>query len=513
MRPDGCLEHLGRIDFQSKVLGQRIDVAEVERALLALEGIREAAAATRETARGEARLVAYVVTDGASAPAPGAWRRALSQTLPAAMIPSAFVALDSLPVDANGKMDRRALPAPDPEAGRAPHVPPRDDLERGLARIWEEELGVHRVGVRDDFFDLGGNSLSAAGVAARIERTLGLSAAPEILFGSPTLDELARRLRRGAAWESDDDPLVPIRTDGAKRPILMLPARGGELLLASGLAGRLGPDQPCYGFRWTGSRARLGLPASVEEMAADGVACLRRIQPAGPYRLAGFCFGGVVALEMARRLRAAGDEVEWLALISVSPNDFPELVEPSALERYRRHRRADTLEERLAHHARRIRQRDAGAGAAYLARRGRTALRFARARTRKLAERVAETARVLAWTLSCRIRTLARRPIPARLRDPDRISARAFASYRARPDAGRVVLFLPGESRRIYSEDPARTFAGLSTKSVEVHEVACRGGQMLLEPHVTALARGLSALLSESGVPLPTNGLVAQPTL
>src|SRR5262249_5212758 len=154
---------LGRKDSLPKIRGQKVEPAEIESALLRIDGVREAAVAAWEAAGHEARLAAYVVPSGLPAPTPERLRTALSQSLPPALVPAVFVTLDALPLDPNGKVDRRALPPPAPPARRADaFVPPAGRLERRIAQAWERVLDVSPIGARDDFHDLGGDSLDAA---------------------------------------------------------------------------------------------------------------------------------------------------------------------------------------------------------------------------------------------------------------------------------------------------------------------------------------------------------------
>ncbi len=198
MRQDGCLEYLGRKDFRVKLRGEWVDVADVEAALLGVDGVREAAAAVHGGAD-DARLVGYIVPEG-EAPTVSAVRRRLAATLPAVMVPSLFVVLQRLPLNSNGKLDRHALPPPPAERPRLDDafVAPGTDTERVLAGIWSEVLGLHPVGVHDRFFDLGGDSLRMSQVQNRIRERLGLDLAPVILFEHPTIHALARYLHPDA---------------------------------------------------------------------------------------------------------------------------------------------------------------------------------------------------------------------------------------------------------------------------------------------------------------------------
>ncbi|HEX6904704.1 MAG TPA: amino acid adenylation domain-containing protein [Thermoanaerobaculia bacterium] len=194
-RPDGTMEFLGRVDHQVKVRGYRIELGEIEAALARHPGVREAVALAREDVPGEKRLVAYVVPSGRPAPETEELREALSRTLPEYMVPWTYVFLDALPVTANGKLDRRALPVPGAAgAGEIEYVAPRNELEKTIAAAWREVLGVERVGVHDNFFETGGSSLLIVKLHARLKETLGLDVPVMELFRYTTVDSLARKL-------------------------------------------------------------------------------------------------------------------------------------------------------------------------------------------------------------------------------------------------------------------------------------------------------------------------------
>jgi hypothetical protein len=213
--PDGCLVHVGRKEHHVKIRGQRIETAEIERALLDLDTIREAVVVVREgkeestsdsvdgdrrgvTGKGEPRLVAYLVPASWPAPTVSALRRALAQQLPDAMLPSAFVVLDGLPLNANGKVDRHALPALDgtrPELS-VPYAPPRSPMEEVLTGIWAEVLELEQVGIHDDFLELGGHSLLATQVLSRVRSAFRVQLSQQALLGAPTVAEMAVEVAR-----------------------------------------------------------------------------------------------------------------------------------------------------------------------------------------------------------------------------------------------------------------------------------------------------------------------------
>jgi amino acid adenylation domain-containing protein len=192
-RPDGCLLYSGRKDFQVKVRGYRIEIGEVEGALLDLENICNAAVAAREDSAGEKRLVAYIVAEKQPAPTATGLRRALRGRLPDFMVPSVFVVLDAMPVTPHGKLDRNALPLPPRSRPQldAALIAPRSPVEKKLAQIWADVLSLDEVGIHDNFFDLGGHSLSATRIVSQVIKHFELEIPPKALFQSPTVAEMA----------------------------------------------------------------------------------------------------------------------------------------------------------------------------------------------------------------------------------------------------------------------------------------------------------------------------------
>jgi amino acid adenylation domain-containing protein len=322
-RGDGQFEFLGRTDHQIKIDGYRVEPGEIEAALMALEGVRQAVVTCVEKAPGDHRLAAYVVPSGAPPPAAAALRDALSRTLPAYMIPAAFVALQRLPLTPNGKVDRDALPAPDWKQldGRA-HAPARTSIEAHLAQLWAEVLEVSEVGIDENFFDLGGRSRLGAQLFARIESELGIRLPLATLFESPTVAGLASRLeehRGQGPWPS----LVPIRAAAEAAPFFCVHPVGGNVVSFAPLATHLGPDVSFYGLQAVGLDGLRPPLRSVEEMAARYIGEIRRAHPRGPYALGGASFGGLVAYEMAVQLEAEGERVSLLALFDT---DFPPVI-------------------------------------------------------------------------------------------------------------------------------------------------------------------------------------------
>jgi amino acid adenylation domain-containing protein len=314
-RADGAVEYLGRLDDQVKLRGFRIELGEVTAAIRAEDGVRDAVVVARDD-----RLVGYVVGDADRIGSAGL-RERLATRLPDYLVPARVVWLDALPLSANGKVDRAALPDPSSAELRdgGARVGARDSLELELTLVWEQVLGVRGVGVTDDFFALGGNSLQAVRLLGRIARAQGRELPLSMLFtGSATVERVARALRQAPdarAWS----PVVPIRPTGTLPPLFCLPPAVGNVLCYLDLAAHLPAEQPVYGLQAAG----LDPGQQPVERLADGVeryvAAIRSVQPAGPYAIAGYCVGSVSAYAVAQRLRAQGSPVALLAVLDGGP--------------------------------------------------------------------------------------------------------------------------------------------------------------------------------------------------
>ena len=460
----GILEHLGRVDGLAKVRGQRVEAADVESALLTLPGVAAAAVTVREDAPGEARLIAYLVPGAAPLPSPTEMRRALAARLPDFMVPAAFVPLERLPLNDNGKVDRRALPPPPAASGRrepAP-APPRDAIEYTLVGIWEDVLGVRPVGIRDDFFELGGHSLLAARMAEAVERVSGRPVPLTTLFQASTIERLAEVLRSDECRPGQS--VVALNARGPRPPLFFLHgdiAGGG--FYSRALARALGPEQPVYAVHPHGLAGE-PVPVSIEAMAEDRLRALRAARPEGPYLLGGYCDGALVALEMARRLAAAGATVPAVVLLDAlaPPRILRALVRAAAVVDGLRGVPAERSRERLI----RWRAREESA---------RDRLRYYRGRLGELAradleERAALVGRMIGRQLAARNGAAAAgRGERAAPLVPDLTARyrRAVQAYMPAPYPGPLVVL-----RSQYLDDP-RPDLGWSQLSprVEVHAV------------------------------------------
>lgn len=317
--PSGEYQCLGRADQQVKLRGNRVELGEIEQALFAQPGIRLVAVVLREDRPGDQRLVAYIVpanalTDGQFEQEVTSWKAALARQLPTFMVPNHFVQMDDLPQTTSGKTDRRALPKPS-EATSQPrlYVGARTDVERMVADIWAKHLNLDRVDVFTNFFDLGGHSLIAVKIMIDLERKTGQRLPLASLFTYPTVEKLTLLLQmdgKSITWDS----LVPIKPYGSKTPLYIVHGAGMNVLLFNALATNMDADQPVFGLQAKGLNG-IDKPAeSIEEMAAHYISAIIAQNPDGPYALAGYSFGGMIAYEMNRQFNALGKRVTMLAL-------------------------------------------------------------------------------------------------------------------------------------------------------------------------------------------------------
>jgi len=383
------------------------------------------------------------------------------------MLPAHFIPLERLPLSPNGKIDRKALPAPDMMRSEIGYVAPRNQTEEQLAAIWAEVLKLDRVGVHDNFFELGGHSLLAIRLIARIREELGKELHLTSLLRASTIEDLARAIEQQEqepAWT----PLVPIRTGGTKPPLFCIHPLGGETLTYVDLARFLGPDQPLYGLQ---ARAWSTLPledcASLEEMAAEYLAAIRTVQPEGPYRILGYSFGGVVALEMGRQLHEQGETLHLLAILDTlitgeGANYNPDV--PEILASLVNHHPSVSVD-----HLRRLGDMDA-----------------------QLVYFVEQTNEAgLLPGLDLRVvRNWARGFLAHR---------KIRHAYDPRPFAGRITLLRAIEGNVLRTADPSLGWSSLAAGGLGIVEVPGNHDSVVQLPHVQTLARKLAEVLGASG--------------
>ncbi|WP_147445812.1 non-ribosomal peptide synthetase, partial [Corallococcus aberystwythensis] len=324
-RSETGLTYVGRNDHQVKLRGFRIELGEIEAQLLAHPHVRDSVVAPRAYSAHDTRLVAWVTLreDGPAvteASVEASLRAHLADRLPAYMLPFRIQVLERLPLTANGKVDRAALPLPEAGAQDAAleRQAPRDATEQVLADLWREVLSTGEPDMRDDFFAVGGHSLLALRLMGRIERRLGVALPLDTLFHAPTLEALARQVRERTPGRASSLRVL-LRQGDDGPPVFLIHPVGGHLLCYHELVRRLRSPRTLYGLQAPGAEGGPVEPATLEALAERYIEQLREVQPTGPYQLAGWSVGGVIAFEMARQLTRAGQEVGTLVAIDALP--------------------------------------------------------------------------------------------------------------------------------------------------------------------------------------------------
>jgi thioesterase domain-containing protein/acyl carrier protein len=444
---------LGRVDHMVKLRGYRIELGEIESVLAQHAAVKQVVVIVREDTPGSKRLVAYLVAD--SKYITDELRAVVRAKLPEYMMPSAFIYLDEVPLTGNGKVDRKILPAPDKSAAELDetYVAPRNKAEQIVADIWQEVLGIKRVGVYDNFFELGGHSLIAVRIFAQIEKRFGKKLPLASLFRAPTVEALATLLD---ITETQSvmlfSPVVEIQPKGTKPPFFCV---GGGVINLRNLAKYLGDDQPFYALQSESLDGYQAIHANIEEIAAFFIKAMRTKQPHGPYYIGGAYGSGMVALEIGRQLEVAGEKVAFMGLFNTRPN----------------REKVHTISERVKARAsgnivKNIRELD------WL--------------------HLQEAAQSKLWRESVKILKRLGRPLPRFMRSgiyEELLVRRAGKNYLPKnPFASPMTLIYTHDWYANYMEEPqwgwTKQIAG-EFKTLEVPGVPC---DMFLEPHVSVLA-------------------------
>ncbi|MEV0321981.1 amino acid adenylation domain-containing protein [Streptomyces sp. NPDC050658] len=319
---EGRLVFQGRADNQVKIRGFRIEPGEIEALLSTHAGVAQAVVVARDHRTAGKRLFAYVTSAAADGPDAEELRSFTARRLPEHMVPSAFMVLEAMPLAATGKVDRKALPAPELTGGAA-YRAPRTPQEELLAGVFAQILGVERAGIDDNFFDLGGHSLLATKLISRIRTVLGVEMPIRLVFQAPTVAELAALLTGDAEVTADSDPfgvVLPLRTGGPKAPVWFIHPGFGLCWSYLGMAGQLG-DRPVYGIQARGFDGA-PLPESFAAMVLDYTEQILSVQPDGPFQLAGHSLGGPLAHAIGAELQRRGHEVPLVALLDAVPGSW-----------------------------------------------------------------------------------------------------------------------------------------------------------------------------------------------
>lgn len=464
LKPNGQLILSGRKDQRVKIRGFTVDMSAVEAVLMQTEGVRRGVVVARQHPAGERRLVAYIVPSNGETISAHSLRNALAEHLPDYMLPSLFVSLQELPLTRTGKIDRSALPPPRWEQAEksSPHVEPRDEIERRLAGLWRQHLRAEFVGIDDEFFELGGDSLLAASLMASVEKQFNRPLLVTTMLRAPTIRKQAEILRSAAAQE-DDPLLIPVRTAGSREPLFCLAGKGGAPIRFRALLEQVDERHPVYYFRSPGLRQGERTIEIVEEIARKYLTELRRVQPHGPYFLLGESGGGLVAYEMAQQLTGAGEKVGFLGMLD------------TYIPSYRNRRSSfGTL---LRKHTQ-ILTRGGIKGLLDYAVYYSGLLRFKWGR--------------FVDSIRRRWQSIRHAEALERYARVERANVRASRAYILKPFSGTLHLFHAVLQARYEGNVPANGWADIGVKELVVHPLNCYHGNVLFEPFVSEVARILN---------------------
>lgn len=314
--PDGNLEFLGRIDNQVKIRGFRIELNELETILLKHSAVKEAYVIDRLNQQNERYLAAYIVADGILSNED--LRNYLLQNLPYYFVPSVFVMMDKLPLNHNGKVDRKALPEPEMGDLQIEYVAPRTSLEKKLAKIWTEVLNIDKIGINDDFFERGGHSLKGIQLMSRVFEECDVELPIMFLYENSTIKEMAEALENRSS--SKLRCVMRLRKGTTARNIYCVHPSSARPTGYQLLANLISSEYNVYGIQALGTEDKnLPLPKSVEEMAKYYISEIKAVQVEGPYSLIGYSGGAHIVYEIARQLELNGDSIARLIILDIPP--------------------------------------------------------------------------------------------------------------------------------------------------------------------------------------------------
>jgi amino acid adenylation domain-containing protein len=519
--PNGAIDFIGRMDGQIKLRGFRIELGEIEYALAQTPGVKDVAVVVHETAPDTKELVAYLTINDGRSLDPDGIRSELAKRLPEYMVPSLYVQLEGLPLNASGKVDKRSLPEPNRdriEYGGA-YVEPATETEAALATAWSELLHRPEVGRNDNFFDIGGNSLLAIQLLDPIERAFGIRLPLREIFEYPSLAAQARRLdvvrsasgvqdTQFGAMPGDGKYLIPVRAEGSRRPIYFVAGAGDVAGTYTGLVGLLDSEQPFYVVPDPLFTSFDPSEFTVERLAKLYLGEIRARQPKGPYHLGGYSFGAIVAFEIAQQLTTAGETVATLAIVDTSPHLRGGSAPSRKLKQFRARSRYIAQKAALCFRWR----RSIYADAALI---GKVSLR----RLWNTSERVGDEPTIweyVVWALRDisnqdrmgkareqsnggvgeRLEML-QEPHIRKLNQSMTLAMRAYNDYRFKEYSGRITLFrAEGSPTYCDRDDETLGWGALAAEGVEVRFIPGAHNTLFNRPQVEVLARELQASLS-----------------
>ena len=476
-RRDGQLDFLGRNDRQVQLRGFRVELGEVESALMLHPGVRQAAAVIwRHPQTGEDQLTAYVVGRKKDGPDWQALATFVGARLPDYMVPQRWNHLEELPLTANGKVDRKRLPTPAAESAGPVGDAGASEAEQRLLAVWCRVLAHENLGVLDNFFEVGGTSMLALRLVAEVNKEFGQQLPVSTVFTAGTVSGFAAALQAGAVPRAT--PVFIVRSAGTRPPLFVIPGHDGDQFTLGAMVPYLNADQPVYGLEPLGLHK--GSVRSVEDIASQYVAAIKAVRPAGPYLIAGYCAGSLIAWETATQLRDSGEDVPLLVLLDAAPtipSTRPSL--PTRLVRKAYALRTEWDAVRRTQKGRRF---------------GHLQNRFRRARRRAqitvieafglTADRVPPS-----WRMSCEESEA--------MQEVMQLYGTVRPSYRPRTYSGRVALLAPRHFHPFASRDTPDQWRRLGNGEVTVRTIDCARLRSLSEPFVQDTVHELDHLIGE----------------
>jgi amino acid adenylation domain-containing protein len=484
--PGGEIEHLGRIDNQVKIRGFRVELGEIEATVLKHPAVKQCVVLAREQRSGNKSLAAFIVRNHGLSVDEAELRSYLKRLLPDYMLPASFIDLESLPLTPNGKIDRKALLAPDLHVlpVKRNFAAPRTITERKLAEIWQKTLGISAIGIGDNFFEIGGDSLQAVSLMVDIEEALGRNLPLAVLIDSPTIEKMAEAI--DAQNTSDRlKYLVTIKSGNARRaPLFCMHAAGGNVLFYRDLAKELDPLQPVYGLQARGVADKSETAHErIEDMAVEYLEEMRAVQPSGPYNLCGSSFGGLIAFEIACRLAANGEEVSLLALfdtyapgyLEIKPNSssFQNKILPFLESALRLHEQISLIETRRAK------------------------INFLREKLQKLRVRAQRKKNWKRNQFDFAYAQATGRELPANIQRNHRAIQTALKNYSPPVYNGQITLFRAVRQPSDVTFEPTLGWKNFTTREILIREVLGSHGALTVYPYAKYLAEELSPFLKE----------------
>ena len=463
--PAKGFEFAGRLDRSVSLHGHRLHLEELEDLLLAEPTVAAADAAIVPGTAGKPVLAAWVAGHNGQLPPLAAVRAHLKSSAPPHLASAEVMAIAAIPRRIDGSADLAALPVPGSVPLEAPadadYVPPRDDLEKNLVSIWESVLGVRPIGIRTNFFTLGGYSLMIVRLFANINRSLSLSLPITTIFNAPTIEQLADIVRGRTIYS----PLVPVQPKGSKPPFFLV----HSYLLYGGLPKVLGENQPFYGLR------ELNQSMSMPERVASYAKEIRAVQPKGPYFIGGWCAAGPLAVETARLLIDAGEEVGMIVLFdSWRPGYAAELAQAQKhMPEMALHAR---LHRKLRFHRGKLRPLSPG---------GRVKYAWNAVKQKALSMR--SRLYLKNWAMAQRLFQLLGLPLPAFMHNVSLQTLEAVRSYNGKPLPGRITLVRATDAPYIPGAEPDCGWGALAINGIDVHWAPGNHETMFIEPNLSVV--------------------------